>query len=796
MIGSKTQTRPIFRELGCLATVGVLSIALLSTPTHAQSNKTDIIDSVTFGNSTSEQAHQTTSNLSQTITGGLNQTARILLPRDPQSWDGGSVSFTIAVDPKKQNYVTLRLWGSENSPDRLILFCEGKQIGYRPLGDIETLDFGNDSSSDPCPGRFYYQTTPLPLSMTTGKTLLHCEIRSSGPIWVYGTSFEQYQKPMAVPTRGIYGIYTHTDGYFVPPAGDVQGSAPVDPPVRTGPGTEVLDKLKARVNGAINRALASDKPLGQQEMHLLARAYFVRWTPAYQNPHVVDQIVKGLDALYVAFHKDPTLAQVAPDMYNPDWFGFGFAGDCIQLLSGPLQPTLDVQIDDGSANKVTRRAAWSQMLQASRDWHLRHRRFYSNQTMIVDMNCYTANRGIAAIDPTHALPEAKMRDYLYQSVGLEPWLGSDTATGPEKPYGDNYYEITSKGLTRELGYVGYYGEVLDWVTTLYDVTRPTPDAPGDKQIKAQLIKIAHAREIFRYPAVDADGNRAMRIETIVGWRDTHFPGDVIYAERPTWDASSLYTAATTLDPETVGAVQEMADDNQLFASLEQEMAPNGSTRVTAGLLGVPDQYAVIKAQAPAAKRLPMSAGQPDFAWADEQDGVVAIKHDGEMLYASLYWRARNGVNSLARVHDITQQCDRIAVVGEDAQFTPSGTVYVRPDLVNLGFNNGIFLKYPGDLHSAEAGEELPMAKMPPGVTFKASVENPYAGRADFYALRYGSYVVGMNCTQSKTYSLKLPGGLKSAYDLISGKSVAVTEGEIVVGPETTVVLFLGAKTFR
>jgi len=70
--------------------------------------------------------------------------------------------------------------------------------------------------------------------------------------------------------------------------------------------------------------------------------------------------------------------------------------------------------------------------------------------MIVDMNSYTANRGIAAIDPAHALPEERMRHYLYQSVGLEPWLGSDTDSGPEMPYGDNYFEITSKGLTREL----------------------------------------------------------------------------------------------------------------------------------------------------------------------------------------------------------------------------------------------------------------------------------------------------------------------------------------------------------
>ena len=29
--------------------------------------------------------------------------------------------------------------------------------------------------------------------------------------------------------------------------------------------------------------------------------------------------------------------------------------------------------------------------------------------------------------------------------------------------GTNYWQLTAKGLTKELGYVGYYGEVLDWV---------------------------------------------------------------------------------------------------------------------------------------------------------------------------------------------------------------------------------------------------------------------------------------------------------------------------------------------
>ena len=53
--------------------------------------------------------------------------------------------------------------------------------------------------------------------MTAGKTEVRLEVRSNGPIWGYGRTFEQYQKPMTQPTRGTYSLATHTDGCFVPP---------------------------------------------------------------------------------------------------------------------------------------------------------------------------------------------------------------------------------------------------------------------------------------------------------------------------------------------------------------------------------------------------------------------------------------------------------------------------------------------------------------------------------------------------------------------------------------------------
>ena len=186
--------------------------------------------------------------------------------------------------------------------------------------------------------------------------------------------------------------------------------------------------------------------------------------------------------------------------------------------------------------------------------------------------------------PRRRCRKPKPRHYLYESIGLTPWLGSDTDAGPSKPLGDHYLQLTAQGLTKELGFVGYYGEVLDWVTLIYDATPPPPPAlPGDAKIKAQLEKIAHARAPFRYPMLDAEGRPAMRAETIVGWRDDHYPGDVTYAERPSWDASTLYVAAATLDPALVGAAQQMFADDQFFGSLRDQMKETGF-RATVGLL--------------------------------------------------------------------------------------------------------------------------------------------------------------------------------------------------------------------
>lgn len=749
----------------------------------------DPVDTLIFGNADSEKAHSLTIEHGETITGGLDEPARRLLPLEPQSWQGGVMSFKIKVDPEQQNYVTVRLWGGEANPNLLILYVEEKQVGYRHLGDVEILDLGAEAPL--YKGRFCYRTNPLLLSLTKGKRELSCEIRSTGAIWGYGTTFDRFQQPMKEPTRGIYRLYTHTDGYLAPPTDEKQGDAPKNPPVRKTPGPEMLEQAKERVSKEINNLLQPNKIPNQMQLLLLAKAYHVKWTPAYQKKEVVDRVLSGMDVLFIQSRKDPTLVQNEKSTPNPDWFGFGPMGRAIVLLAEPLQSSFDQHIKDEKGAAISRRAAYSQMLIASREYGRRTRRQYTNQSMIKDLySIYLPNRGIAILDPSKAMPEEKALRYLYESVGLQPWLGSVTLDGAsEKPLGDNYRQLTDKGLTRELGYVGNYGEVIDWVSDVYDATRPAFGQLGDEKIKQQLIKIANARAVFRYPMLDEEGDRAMRLETVIGWRDTHYPGDITYGQRPSRDASAMQAAHYTLDPNLIGYAQQMIKDNQFFGSIEA-VSKEKTFRVTAGLLDTPDDYEAIKVQKPVAKRLPMTPGQPDSVFTDEEDGVVALKNGDDILYASLYWRARNAINFLGRVHYLTPSMARIAVVREEIEFEPSGMNYIRPDFTNFGFGNG-GPKYPGEFHSALAGEKLPIAKIPQGVKFAPGQESVYAGKGDFYKLCYGPYLIGMNMTKDKTFELKVPDDAKSVKELVS-KRTDVKAGTIEkVEPRSTVVFYLG-----
>jgi hypothetical protein len=528
------------------------------------------------------------------------------------------------------------------------------------------------------------------------------------------------------------------------------------------------------------------------QMMFLAEAWHVEWTVAYRQDAVIRRVVESLDAFGLAWRGNPRLVENDPATPNPDWFGAGPVGATLHWLAKPLASHLDRRVE-GAADEVTRRRLLAELLVASREWNARNRRLYTNQSMIKDLyGIYYANRGLQVVAPAQAWPEEKARRYLHESVGLQPWLGNDLPDGGSaKPLGENYFQLTDKGLTKELGYVGNYGEVVDWVTKIYDATRSEPGLPGDERILGQLVKIAQARAPFRHAAQDAEGYRAMRIETYVGWRDHKYPGPVAYAQKPARDGSALDAAFATGDPRLVGYAQQMIEDNQFFASLAGTMAENNSLRITHGLLQAPAAYRALAAAPRSPHRMPMSPGAPDFVFTDEENGVLALKHGDEMLYASLYWRARHAVNFLAAVHHITPAFERQAIVRQETRFTDSGDIYRRPGAVVFGFGNGgSHIKYPADSlpPSAIAGEELPIAKIPPGMQYRAGQEHVFAGKGDFYVLRYGPYLFAMNTTADRAIALDVPADFASAPDLAKPGVAPGGAGPRLVPGRSTVIL--------
>jgi hypothetical protein len=91
------------------------------------------------------------------------------------------------------------------------------------------------------------------------------------------------------------------------------------------------------------------------------------------------------------------------------------------------------------------------------------------------------------------------------------------------------------------------------------------------------------------------------------------------------------------------------------------------------------------------------------------------------------------------------------------------------------------------MNSVHASEKLPIAKIPEGVRFRAGDESVYAGKGEFYTLRYGAYLIAMNMTTDTAFELKPPTGVSEAKEMVSGQMLKLS-APLKVAPRTTVVL--------
>lgn len=750
------------------------------------------LDTLMLGNSASEAAHSlvtgfsepqatvdplptnpATGGASDAVTGQFGLTARRLLPRAPNAdYYGGQMSFVVAVEPEKLNYFTLKTWGGDKSPPWLVLDVEGKEVGWRHGGTDELIF---QQTTGWYPGGFAYRTVRLPYHLTRGKTSVKITLRSLGEMWYYtNNTYDQRQRRMSAPTVPMYAVYTHT-GAQLDVSAERQGVAATGSARPAENGDSFVAGWKNRVNNKINIALAAAAAsLTPFQLQLLAQSYAVNWSTGYQNPAVLSQVRSGMDAMTRAF-------AAAPNTYigsqgNGSWGGWlGEAGEAVRLLKTPLAADFDATVDfGGSIGSTTRRAAWATALRAGVDSGRMSRQSVTNQAFWGAWRTYIGNRALLEIQPAMALKESEARRYLYEAAGINPWLGNDQAGGGDTPVrgtaplGPNWYMVTSDGTSKEDCLVGGdYGElggiVMRWAVDT-----------GDKQLKAQAIKMLRARAALHYPGPDTSGQRGFVVADAIGCRNTQQVNEhVAYLGRA--EVEDLLVAS--LGPQEVGrdlvgyAQQAMADGNFL-----SRMGPDDSY----ASIRVPEFYERFKALAATGVKLPMTDGEPDFAWADRENMAIAAKAGNERFWAVLNWKNAQGLNRLARVFVTTPQNVFTAEVGiDDIQYTPAGRTIVAGGAVDA-FNPPL-----DNPRNANDSVVYPAAKRADLAIEPAS--NRDVGRADAYTLRYGRWLVALNAHPTRNYQVKTPVGFTSAMDLASGRTFS---GTVTIGPRSHVVLRL------
>ncbi|MEI6075852.1 MAG: hypothetical protein WCS94_09780 [Verrucomicrobiota bacterium] len=779
-------------------------MAVISVPAQSY------LDTVIFGKPTSETSHSFVGPVSFVITNSSvspAQTARRGSTNNPATVNGGTLTFKLTVDPVWRNYFTVKLWGSDdvgsvvgqdNDMGRLHLYVAASnfvasantnyQIGYRHEGDYICLNAA--AYKPPLPGRFFYSTTILPLWMTQGRTNLTLTIQPCGRIYDLGSGGPpsgNYQFNMVTNSRAIYQAYTHIEP-ALNPVGETQGSMPT---LTTRPATgsanvATLSPGGSYYNGISNylsgRMSANITSLSVNDFFQLGKAYSISNFPVtYTNPALVTKFIAGVDYYASNYYANPSVVNGWGGSYGP--IGWG-----IHLLSPQLQASLDVTNNFGVGGNVSRRKAWGDMLLASREYGRFNRNNLSNQGLISGSYIYMANRALLDLTNASAFSEDEGQRYLREAIGIAPWLGSDLSGGGSSlAHGTNYLQVTPKGLTREWGYVGVsYGEMQAYAADFYTwTTNPV--------FLAQCIKMTKARANFRRPSVDISGvsnYRCMEGIGLLSWRsaiesDSEFANEICYGDRSGWNFG-LRCAGVTGDTNLIGYAKQMLADNQYFNSLggASTIGNQGDSR---DALDVFNDYKKVATAPDSGVRLPMTDGQPDFAWADEENGIIALKHGNERLWLETYYQAKNGtgVNGVGRFHYSTNNFDRYGMLEVSPQINFSGTFYVRPNIMDKPEVN--FYVPPDAPLQAYQGERLPVAANDP----LATVDGPFRGKALFWSARYGNFLIGINRSQSRTYQLQTPSDFISATNLITGQNLS---GAVYVAPQSTVILYLPSAT--
>ncbi|WP_051250985.1 LamG-like jellyroll fold domain-containing protein [Paenibacillus harenae] len=485
------------RQAGRVMVVSLIAALLLQTigpvqgtPVHAaeEPSANGYLDKMIFGNAGSESAHHFKGDATSAITGALGEPARVSNPRVPAEKQGGDLTFTMKVDPDRQNYFTVKFWGND-AGYTTVVNISGGQVGYLRFGDYQPINrgFGN-----PLPERFYYGTTMLPLESTFGKETVEITIKT---LDVWGV--------MSSPSRGYYNAYTHTDAWL-DVAGETQGAKPI-PENALSPGLtdaeeqemvdgytqsqiDMFNRFSNAVDASANAKLSIVKYV--DDLRFYANALHYDWSPA-NTPELkkaaLQRIFKVIDNHVKDYYGNTRL--VTRGGHQGDWGGYyGALGEALYIAeklinddgiygtaafeafldqpfaTGTIAGEFSLAGTDWDGGELTRREAWERTLKANFDFARSRLSYIYNQVVYTYEGAWEAHEGLRMIGSSFYEGKERSRQILLETLGGAPFLGEEVLVGPSGEeldlyhslfyhdgsarFTDDYLQIVAKGLAQ------------------------------------------------------------------------------------------------------------------------------------------------------------------------------------------------------------------------------------------------------------------------------------------------------------------------------------------------------------
>lgn len=426
----------------------------------------NVLDTVTFGDSASEAAHGFAGEGTQVLQGVNGQPARAATPFAPNRDYDHDLTVTMTVDPARQNYFSLKLFGEDASPLSTQIFVDGEQVGFRNQGDLEAINTG---TSGGLPKQFYFDTTTLPLTSTQGRTQVQIIVRTFAAL---GGTASAWSRP-------YYQAFTHLQPTLGISAADQLGNATTTQAAAALPSDQEQAKIdtfrQTQVDKFNSLGAASDASPDakmdinrySEDLQFYAQALTQPWSPAKTDAEkklALQRIFKSIDNYTKQYYGN--VKSVANFGHQTDWGGYySNIGETLytiepliknskvlgskefkKLLAEPFTTgTVDgdnsIAGVDWNGGQLSRGEAWERMLKASFDFSRSRLSYIYNQMYFTYIGSWQSQVGLEVIGSSFYEGPARSKQIILEALGVKPFLGEEVLVGPDGQQLNLYHDL-------------------------------------------------------------------------------------------------------------------------------------------------------------------------------------------------------------------------------------------------------------------------------------------------------------------------------------------------------------------